>query len=190
MNAELQLLGVRLNFSSRSRRRGLVVLVYVVLGTFFYLSWRVDRCAGTGIYLVFFIQLVNQYFFGGVVAGGLIRPFSKHTRPVFLQEGPPPQSRIDRWFWRRAPRMKDLQSDERDEIRRDRAHYLAYKVMSGFVAILFLLLYFIKERPFLGSIAVPFDWALGTALLAVLLAQTLPQAILLWTEPDMEEERQ
>ena len=188
MKADLQILGVTLNLSSRLRRRRLVLLVYAILSALFYLSWRGDKCTLTGIYLTIVVQLVNQYFFGGVTAGGLIRPFSKHIRPVFLHEGQPPQSRIDRWFWRRAPREKDLQTDERDEIRRDHAHYLAYKVIIGLVALLFLLIYLAKEAPFPGSFVVPFDWALGVALLTVLLAQTLPQAILLWTAPDLEPE--
>jgi hypothetical protein len=42
-------------------------------------------------------------------------------------------------------------------------------------------------RPFLGFLAVPSDLPFAVTLAVLYLSQTLPQAILLWTEPDMEE---
>jgi hypothetical protein len=42
--------------------------------------------------------------------------------------------------------------------------------------------------PVFGMKGLPFDFALLVAVASVMLALTLPQAILLWTEPDMEAE--
>jgi hypothetical protein len=82
--------------------------------------------------------------------------------------------------------------DERELHRRDHAHFVAYRFLAnGFVAVLFAL-YFRGPNPItpllpramqslvmqLPSIVL---WATG------ILYFTLPQAILLWTEPDMEE---
>jgi hypothetical protein len=84
--------------------------------------------------------------------------------------------------------------DEREMHRRDRAHYLAYRFLAnGFVAALFAC-YFRGPNPITPHLPLALRdlliqlpstilWATG------ILYFTLPQAILLWTEPDMEEER-
>jgi hypothetical protein len=104
---------------------------------------------------------------------------------MWFRDDPPPASRIDRWFWRRSPSRKDLQSDERDERRRDWAHYVAYRVLSLSTYIVWGLFAIVRMGP-LGTFGIPFDFALLAALAVAVLAMTLPQAILLWTEPDME----
>ncbi len=45
----------------------------------------------------------------------------------------------------------------------------------------------VRMGPVFGVRGLPFDFALMAALAVAMLAMTLPQAILLWTEPDMEE---
>lgn len=124
--------------------------------------------------------------FGGLSTGGLIRPFSRNVRPIWWYLDPP-QSRIDRWFWSRAQKL-DLKTDEREDSQRDRAHFRAYRVLSFMLGIDLLLVYFVKIGPELGWLPnVSIDLTLVFALVAFLLAMTLPQVILLWTEPDMEE---
>ena len=70
-------------------------------------------------------------------------------------------------------------NDERDRARRDRMHFHVYR----FVIILFILGYVFSVKPF-------HQGGVGRALmlLGMFLAPTLPQALLLWSEPDMEFE--
>ena len=83
--------------------------------------------------------------------------------------------------------------DEREMHRRDYAHFRAYYLLGyGIVAALFAT-FFADPNP----IAPLLPLALRTSLIklpqillmaTVILYATLPQAILLWTEPDMETE--
>ena len=68
-------------------------------------------------------------------------------------------------------------NDERELHRRDRMHFYAYR----WVVILMILGYFMSVRPFDHGLV-------GRALLlaGLVLGLTLPQALLLWTEPDVE----
>ncbi len=69
--------------------------------------------------------------------------------------------------------------DEREMYRRDHAHYVAYyALLYGFVAASLYGVGFHKRLP---------DFLL---VAFCVLFPTLPQAILLWTEPDMEVERE
>jgi hypothetical protein len=130
---------------------------------------------------------VNRFAFGGLSTRGLVRPFSSDIRPIWFKDDPPPSSAIDRWFWRRSPSRNDLQTDERENGRRDRAHYLAYRALSLSTYVVFALFAIVRNGPVFGTSGLPFDFALMAALAVAMLAMTLPQAILLWTEPDMEE---
>jgi hypothetical protein len=67
-------------------------------------------------------------------------------------------------------------NDERDRARRDRMHFLVYR----FVIVLFILGYVLGVKPF-------HQGGVGRALmlLGMFLAPTLPQALLLWSEPDL-----
>ena len=68
-------------------------------------------------------------------------------------------------------------NDERELHRRDRMHFYAYR----WIVVLMVLGYFMTARPFDHGLV-------GRALLlgGLVLGLTLPQALLLWTEPDVE----
>lgn len=70
-------------------------------------------------------------------------------------------------------------NDERELRRRDRMHFYAYRVVVSVV----LVGYFLSREPFMNP-------QVGNALLlgGLMLGLTLPQALLLWIEPDMEFE--
>jgi hypothetical protein len=189
MRTELVLLGAHINMGSRRRRRALVVLVYLLLsGTLASaILWAPWTLGNAGVFLLL-VALVNRLVFGGLTTRGLVQPFSPDLRPIWFKDDPPPSSAIDRWFWRRSPSRKDLQTDERDERRRDRAHYLAYRVLACLTMTIWLLFATVREGPILETSGLPFNFALLAALAVAMLAMTLPQAILLWTEPDMEGE--
>jgi len=166
----------------------LVILVYLVISAMLGAGfWWAPWTLGNGGIFLLLVALVNRLVFGGRTTRGLVQPFSPAARPIWFKDDPPPSSAIDRWFWRRSPSRKDLQTDERDERRRDRAHYLAYRVLAFLTLVVWGLFAIVREGPGLGASGLPFNIALLAALGVGMLALTLPQAILLWTEPDMEE---
>jgi hypothetical protein len=185
MNSTINLFGLHVSMERRSRRRALVVCLYILLAALFVFSWRAKH--EFDVLLIFFIPFFNKFFFGGgPYAGGLVAPFTK-VQPIWLCSDPPPQSRIDRWFWARAPRAKDIASDERDRARRDRAHMRSHVVLGFVLYLSFSALWLHREGPIWGEHLISDNWAFGLIIIGVVLSQTLPQAILLWTEPDMEE---
>jgi hypothetical protein len=70
-------------------------------------------------------------------------------------------------------------NDERDRERRDRMHFNVYR----FMIALFILGYFLGLRPF----QLP-QVSRAMLLLGIILGPTLPQALLLWSEPDVDVE--
>ena len=88
------------------------------------------------------------------------------------------------------PEENEYRNDERELALRNRAFYSAYTPITVFIALLWLLMNFRDHIPrLLERFSVPIDGLLyGLATAAAIAAVTLPQAILLWTEPDIEEE--
>jgi hypothetical protein len=185
MRAELAFFGKSLDMAPQAHRRTLVVLIYVALaalmaGLFFADHWRVS-----GYYLVLATFLVNRLFLGGYNFGGLIKPFN--GKPPQRTEVPPFLLLALR-VYRPEPAESEYRSDERELQQRDRAHYQAYQTLAVVLAVLWLLTSWNTFKPQLLA------WVPGSAnlliyglvLAAIVAALTLPQAILLWTEPDME----
>lgn len=151
---------MRICFASQARRRWLVVLVYAVIA-----GLDLAMCYGNG----------NETIGAAmIIASGILS--------------------IALWivFTRVAGDMR-ARGDEREMYRRDHAHYLAYYVVgmslmgaifagsfrgpSAMSSVIQLAL-----RMFVAQLPKVLLWA------TFFLYLTLPQAILLWTEPDMEEE--
>lgn len=158
MRDRMRLLG--LNMTRRSNRRWVVAVTYAAL----LASWAILWTMGRGEALTFpFLLLVTSLFVNGVIFGGygcwgLIRPFNTNKPFGF---GTPSHN------------------DERDLRRRDRMHFYAYRIVVSLV----VLGYFLGRTSF-GHPQV------GNALIvgALILGLTLPQALLLWIEPDMDFE--
>jgi len=188
MKAELTLLGKRIDMASRARRRTLVVLIYAALaalmvGLFFADHWRT-----TGYYLVFATFLINRFFLGGYNFGGLIKPFS--GKPPHRSDAPPPFLLLALRVYPTEPSTSEYRSDERELGQRDHTHYQAYQWIASVLAVLWLLAGWNTFKPqLLAWIPVsPGLLLYGLVLAAMVVALTLPQSILLWTEPDMEED--
>lgn len=157
MRGRMSLLGI--NMARRGNRRWLVTVAYLGLTVL----WAFIRTQGgsRGEQTAFTVVLlatslfVNGVLFGGYGRWGLIKPFN--TRTPFGSPTP--------WL-----------NDERDLRRRDRMHYYAYRV----VVPVLLLGYYFGSAPFQHP-------EIGRALIesGVVLGLTLPQALLLWIEPDM-----
>jgi hypothetical protein len=191
MRAELVVMGRRVDMARRARRRGLVVTIYAAMVALMAGMWFVDHWRGTSCYVFWLTMVACRLFLGGYYRGGLVKPFynkipreiSPDTVPSLLALGlrvynPLPQD--DRSFL----------NDERELKERDHAHYLAYSILSvGIILAWFCAYTRMRNLFFLRGAGMALDQIqCGLLLALVLLVFTLPQAILLWTEPDMEED--
>jgi len=190
MNAELFLFGARINMAPRRRRRWLVVLVYAAIAALLAWLWFHNHWPGAFFWPVFASVFVNRLLLGGLLPGGLVKPFQNKKTYSYKSES----SLYDllRWGFHRAPDPgKDtFRSDERELRGRDRAHYRAYGTLyTAVTLLLFALIDRVEPQPLFASLPVPSDLFLYyLGIVTLILFATLPQAILLWTEPDMEDE--
>jgi hypothetical protein len=188
MRAELVLMGRRVDMARQARRRTLVVLIYAAMLALMTGMWFVDHWRTTGTYVFWAALLACRLFLGGYYRGGLVKPFNnripRHVdrAPSFLALGlrvynPLPED--DRSYL----------SDERELAQRDHAHYLAYQAITAAILVPWFLSYLRMLKPgWIQWPGVSGDQVFyGLTLMIFLLAFTLPQAILLWTEPDMAE---
>jgi hypothetical protein len=186
MKAELVLMGKQIDMAPRAHRRTLVVVIYATLAVFMVCLWLLDRWRSSGTYVILATMLVNRWFLGGYYFGGLIKPFSgKGPRRETVLPPPPFLTLALRVYWPH-PEEGEYRNDERELHQRDRVHYQAYQfilyIFLGFCLLANLGGHFLMRRPLLA-----YELFYGPVLVAIVIAYTLPQAILLWTEPDMEE---
>lgn len=188
MNAELVLFGRRVDMARRARRRTLVMAVYSVLAVLMAVLWYFTHWRGTGIYVFWGAMLACKVFFGGYYRGGLVKPF-QYKKPANA-DVPPPLLALKLRVYQPVLQSDEDQfrSDERELHQRDHAHYQAYQWIGMCVVVTAFLpsLRVIREGLVpLGGMS-PDELYYGLGLITILLFLTLPQAILLWTEPDME----
>ena len=187
MKAELVLMGKRVDMAPRASRRALVIFIYAGLAALMAALWFADRWHASGYYMIFASLFVNWLFLGGYAAGGLIKPFSgKGPRRV---PQPPSPLALGLRLYNPLPQDRDYRNDERELRQRDRAHYLAYQALALCLVAVWMLTSLQRNVPrLIGFVPVSADQLLyALVLIAVVASLTLPQAILLWTEPDMEE---
>jgi hypothetical protein len=186
MNAELVLFGKRVDMAPRTHRRTLVVLIYTTLALLMAGLFLLDRWRTTGYYIVFATFFVNRLFLGGYNFGGLVKPFS--GKPPREPQVPPPFLLLALRVYPPQPVESEYRSDERELEQRDRAHYYAYQWIASILVVLWLLATWNTFKPSLLA-WIPVSSGIliyGLVLAAIVVALTLPQAILLWTEPDMD----
>ena len=190
MNAELVLLGKRVEMARRSRRRALVIGVYMGLAVVVALTWWLTGWRGTGVWVFWAIMLACRFFLGGYYRGGLVKPFV-YRKPMNA-EMPPPLLALKLRVYQPVLQADDdgFRNDERELVQRDRSHYQAYQAIGVLVAAEAFVASMRMLKPQLAAwMTVPPDQMYyGFALIILTLFLTLPQAILLWTEPDMEEQ--
>ena len=188
MRAELVFFGRGWNMARRSRRRALVVAIYTALAGLFALGFALDLWRSSGALMLFAALGACWLFLGGHYHRGLIKPFN--GKPPRNQDGVP--SPVQLLFGMRfsADLDEDYRSDERELADRDRAHYLAYQGLGMALAVLWLPVMFLGRNPhWLEGHNLSLERLVeGMMLVCLALFLTLPQAILLWTEPDMETE--
>ena len=186
MRAELVLMGKRVDMAPQGHRRVLVVLIYATLAVLMAGLFIADHWRTTGYYLVFATFLINRLFLGGYNFGGLIKPFS--GKPPHRNEQSPRFLMLALRVYHPQPEDSEYRSDERELQQRDRAHYHAYQWIASTLVVLWLLASWNTFKPHLLA-WIPVSPSLliyAVVLASIVVSLTLPQAILLWTEPDME----
>ena len=173
----------------RTTRRKLVVLTYIVLAIVCgVVSWFA-RSFPAGVSYATYVALgVGMFVFGGQGSRGLVKAFRNKpprpdpverlvfAEPVLLALNPLPLPRPD----------SSWQNDERELARRDAAHYKAYQPLSLLFLVLMYLTSLAVHPPHWLSLETILAVNFIVALSATMLALTLPSAIILWTEPDMD----
>lgn len=192
MRTEITLLGWRFNTAAQTRRRCLVALFYGSFAALMIISWIADasgHAAGFwGIeFTIFVAPILGGYFSGlGVrsFSPGIVNPFDGNETIRM-------SSSLPGFLRRLYPDPRAIHNDERELNQRDHAHYRAYRALSVIVALAFLLEFDEAGKlPLLRTIGISYH-AVQSAIFALLqigylLAFTLPAAIILWTEPDLE----
>jgi DNA-binding transcriptional regulator of glucitol operon len=179
MKTDLLLLGKRIRMASRTRRRWLVVMVYAGLAAMMTGAWFLDHWNVSCIWLVSSGFVVSWLFLGGFGTGGLVKVFCE---PDQKSKSMPPR--------RSSPtqKMPESMNDERELHQRDRAFLQAYHLFAG-IAVFFPMYAsprFLERIIHLSADQIVYVFY-GELMAAPILLFTLPQSILLWTEPDMEE---
>ena len=168
----------------QSSRRKLVVVTYSALAVLCSLNlWGAHNLGfWPGLYAGSFVGL---YIFGGQGRYGLVKAFAnKPPRPappivnlMKLHLQPDSAGTPDASTWR---------NDERELSRRDLAHYRAYQPITiALTAILVLSAMTLHPTRWI-PIPLLQNLLFAVALFTTVLALTLPSAIILWTEPDID----
>lgn len=174
---------------ARRRTRRWIVAAYWAYALFLAVALAAHQVHHQGlsalsVYWMFFLLLILTPFLGGVRVGGLVKSFGK-VRFVPLQERPEIQPLLS------PPKLVDGQLDERDfrldereTVSRDHCHFLAYTwIRWGSLALLALYCGLGLWQPATLALCGPIFLYLLTLTL-----WSLPQSLLLWSEPDMEAE--
>jgi hypothetical protein len=158
MKTHLDILGRHIDLAARSRRRWLLALIYAGFAGM-TIVWSIYGLSWFGLVFLLVFILVARAIGGKTYRGGLVPAFES--------------------------------GDEREQNRRDRAFYVAYKwwdltLLPAMAAVglknnAFYPGWDPAVRTFVDRL--PY----GLLIAAGILYYTLPQAILLWTEPDMEK---
>ncbi len=205
MRAELMLMGMRVDMALQSRRRGLVVAIFAGFAALMSGFWFVDQWSTWTLFaLALFLGLSLAVF------SKLLKPFNGNRRLWRYKD--PPKSRIAKLIFPREPEVQDRWNDERELRWRDRAHYHAYRLIALALIPLFTLVFnqrehVIQRRHYLKSLlredhvsnwpgAVAWltttsqledNLVMAVVMCLFFVSALLPQALILWNAPDMEE---
>jgi len=160
MKTEYAVGNFRIRFESRARRRWFVVLLYAVLAVFLLAGLFLSHKDASGAWTTAGCGILYVAFW-----------------IIFSWIAGDPTAG----------------GDEREVHRRDHAHFRAYRIFWFFLFVAVMAYSFRGPNPIAPLLPLSFRSYLVQLpfvllLAAALLYSTLPSAILLWTEPDMEEE--
>lgn len=147
------------DMARRRNRRWLVALAYLAMLALWSCLWFEGAASRMlAVVLLYTVIFVAFAVFGGYGRWGLIKPFCTKT----------PFGNPTKW-----------QNDERELHRRDRMHFYSYRVVMAMV----LLSMMFTIEPVVNP-----NTLRAAILLIVMVGMTLPPALMLWLEPDIERE--
>jgi hypothetical protein len=191
MNAELVFFGRRVSMAPRNRRRILVALIYLFLAGMLVAAYSFAAWRAFSPYVIWSVIIACRLFLGGYAPGGLVKPFNGKAPKQFEMPSPLLALRLRLYPAIPGADGEAYRSDERELSQRDSAHYRAYQVLGASIVVPWFVLSLLGDPKLFGWSAATVDHLCAVLLLAILaLFFTLPQAILLWSEPDMESEQQ
>lgn len=194
MRTQFKIFGMRLNMAPQANRRALVWMVYGLIAIIMTASWMSNPTGSDAFFISIVSGLLLRSTFGGrfqskyyLFGSGLVEPFDGNE-VLDLK-------RSSKWARFLIPEVGDereVRNDERALRRRDHAHYVAFQSL-GSLVMLALILKFIDSvplHPTTESLGLTRE-SVNRIIFAILQISwieimSLPQAILLWTEPDME----
>jgi hypothetical protein len=168
----------------QSARRKLVVVTYAALAGLCSLNlWGAHNLGfWPGLYAGLFVGI---FIFGGRGRYGLIKPFV--NKPLRVE---PAMVNLVRLHLDPAsagtPDASTWMNDERELSRRDLAHYRAYQPMTIAMTVILVLAAMTLHPTRWIAISVLQNLLFAVVLFTTVLAITLPSAIILWTEPDVD----
>jgi len=188
MRTELELFGVHTSFALRVRRRLLVGLVYVGFVVYLAASWFVDQWGFSTMIWIPFLMGVPALIFARLT--GRYR-----SKRILWRTKAPAKSWIGRFLFPDDADLRDV-PDERELRWRDRAYFWSYHALNLGILWIWILIFQqrqsqIHERAW-PDLAVRPPWIadnllFGVAAILLFAALTLPDSIILWFMPDLEE---
>jgi len=154
------------SMNRRRNRRWLVVSLCICIAALCVMVF-LNRVSGMAMFLTI-IVVINPFVFGefmfwGKKRGGILKPFEPTFEPTSEQA-----------------------NDERELGARDLAHFHAYRRITMLLVCIAVLPEYLSRKHVSLAELLPLTQKLLWVLVAI--ALTLPQAMLLWSEPDIETE--
>jgi hypothetical protein len=202
MKTGLRLFGLHLNMASQSRRRWLVTFFYAIFLVLIVASWMAGPSGNGASVAAMEFTIFAGPILGGYLTGwsrysqtGIVKPFGGNEVLKYCSKDS--RSALSRFFYPypKHPDADEIRNDERDLNRRNYAHYLAYRILGVLFGVAFLIDFMSSSRTHTlawTGFSVPTAHHMIRAILQAgyVLTLTLPAAILLWTEPDMENDQE
>jgi hypothetical protein len=173
---------------SQRNRRILVALVYFSLIAFISAGAFLKKATlfgSTGFPFILWVLLVTRYTFGKLIPNFTfniadLEQVDTSTPESYGFNSPTPVPV--------KPAQVDAEPDEREKAVRNAAHFTSSRAIAIYLLLSWIAIVFAQDASIhLATFALPI--AIYVVLAAVVMAFTLPQAIILWNEPDLPEER-
>jgi hypothetical protein len=185
----------------RLNRRCLVLIFYSTFAFILVLSWIANHNGNAGSFWTIEFTLLIGPILGGyfsrgrslIGGAGLVEPFD--GTKVLTYPKNTKRSYVSSLFHPEVDRDHGIRVDERSRQLRDAAHYSAFKSLGTLIWAAFLIDFCSESGAFSHEMAQigltpTVNSQIQRCVIQVgwLLVCTLPQAILLWNEPDIETE--
>ena len=149
----------------RRNRRALVFATYSLLLLITALILSFNPWVSVWVWFVLAFNVVSGFVFGKLAKQTTLPPYAG------------PQLTTIEITNRRAKEMLD----ERELAVRNAAHFVAFRILAVYTMVFVVIVHYLFV--YMPSIAPQLIWALTIPVLGMVL--TLPQAIVLWSEPDL-----